>query len=67
MTDRVQNAERLIEQFSAEELSNFASWFANFQDNRWEKQIERDSKAGKLDTLIDKAHRDFDAGHAKEL
>jgi len=28
----------------------------------WDKQIEADAKAGKLDELLDEAKRDFEAG-----
>lgn len=67
MSERVQTAEQLIENFSPEELSQFASWFANYQDALWERQIEQDSLSGKLDHLIEKAHRDFEAGRVKEI
>lgn len=67
MADRVQSVEKMIEQFSPEELSRFAVWFADFRDGIWERQIERDSNAGRLDKLIEKAHKDFGAGLAKEI
>ena len=67
MSSRLISAERLVEQFSADELSQFATWFANFQDRLWELQIERDSLSGRLDKLIDRAHADFDAGRSKEV
>ncbi|MFI5385278.1 MAG: hypothetical protein ACHQ50_04070 [Fimbriimonadales bacterium] len=67
MSDRVQSAEKLIEQFSPDELNRFSTWFADFQDRLWERRIERDANAGRLDKLIEKAHKDFDAGLAKEI
>ncbi len=67
MSDRLLSAEKLVEQFSTEELGEFANWFAHFQDQLWEGQIERDSLAGRLDSLINRAHAEFDAGQAREL
>jgi len=67
MSSRIQAAEKLIRELSPEELSQFARWFADFQDRLWERQIAKDSKAGRLDPLIEKARKDFEAGLAKEL
>lgn len=67
MTERLKTAEGLIRQFSPEELSQFSNWFADYQDRLWEKQIERDSKAGGLDHLIEQANRDIDAGRVREI
>jgi len=67
MSERVQTAERLVEELSPEELSQFANWFADFQDRLWEQQIERDANAGKLDALASQALRDFDAGRARRI
>ena len=67
MTERLKTAEDLIEQFSPEELSQFATWFADFQDGIWEKQIERDAKAGRLQGLADAADREVDAGRFRSL
>jgi len=66
MSDRLLDAERLVEQFSTEELGSFAIWFADFQDQLWERQIERDSVSGRLDRLIEQANRDFEKGLARE-
>ncbi len=67
MSKRVQTAEKLVREFSPEELGQFARWFADFQDRLWERQIAKDSRAGLLDPLIEKARKDFGAGLAKEL
>jgi hypothetical protein len=67
MADRLQSAEQLIQQLTPDELSKFATWFADFQDSLWEKQIERDSKSGRLDVLTEKADREIDAGRFRKL
>jgi len=67
MSDRVQSAERIVEELSPEELNQFSVWFADFQDRLWEQQIESDSTSGKLDSLAAKAMRDFDAGLVRKI
>jgi uncharacterized protein YfaT (DUF1175 family) len=59
-------AER-IENLSPEELKRFRAWFAEFDARIWDAQIEADSKAGKLDTLVGEALADYQAGKTREL
>lgn len=53
-----QEREELWDRVAAEEANNL--------DN-WEKQIERDSKAGKLDYLLAELKEDIQAGRVKPL
>jgi hypothetical protein len=48
-------------------LAKFRAWYEEFDAANWERQIERDFKAGKLDKLADEALADFKAGRAREL
>jgi hypothetical protein len=50
-----------------QELSRFRAWFEQFDADAWDKQIEEDVKAGKLDEMADRAIRDFHAGRCTEL
>ena len=59
--------EQAIRQLPAEELSQFSKWFEEFMADEWDKQIERDVAAGKLDHLLKKADEDFEAGLSKPL
>jgi uncharacterized protein YfaT (DUF1175 family) len=59
-------AER-IEKLSPEELKRFRAWFAEFDARIWDAQIEADSKAGKLDTLVGEALADYQAGKTRKL
>jgi hypothetical protein len=49
------------------ELKRFAAWFADYQWERWDNQLERDVEAGKLDRLADEALADLDTGHTRPL
>jgi hypothetical protein len=59
--------EKAISQLSTEELSRLAAWFEEFMADQWDKQIERDAAAGKLDHIIRKADKDIDAGRCASL
>jgi len=52
---KVEVLEREVEQLSPDELKQFRDWFLEFEWAAWDRQIERDSKAGKLDELAQKA------------
>jgi hypothetical protein len=64
---RTERAESEIQQMSAEELAKFRAWFAAFDAQEWDRQIEEDVKAGKLDALADRALRDHEAGRTTKL
>ena len=54
--------EKAVAVLSPEELREFRVWFADFDMAQWDRQIEQDSNAGRLDHLINKAMEDYRAG-----
>jgi hypothetical protein len=64
---KVHDLERQIKQLSAEELAEFRKWYAEFDAQAWDRQIEGDVQAGKLDALAEKALRAHDAGQTTKL
>jgi hypothetical protein len=42
----------------------FRRWFAQFDGEAWDKQIESDAAAGRLDRLADEALAEYHAGIA---
>jgi hypothetical protein len=64
---RVENIESQISEFSAEELAAFREWFAALDASAWDRQFEADVKAGKLNSLAEKALNDHAAGRSSEL
>ncbi|MBI5653687.1 MAG: hypothetical protein HZC40_25045 [Chloroflexi bacterium] len=64
---RVKEIELAIGQLPTAELSEFAAWFEEFWAEKWDKQIEADVRAGRLDALIQQAEREFAAGRCKPL
>jgi len=63
----VPELEEAIAKLPTEELSRFAAWFEEFMAGEWDRQIERDVAAGKLDHLMRKADEDIDAGRCTLL
>jgi hypothetical protein len=63
----IENIERQIEALSAEELAQFRAWFVEFDWATWDRQLEADIQAGKLDRITEKARRDHAKGKTTPL
>jgi len=59
--------EEQIRSLSAEELRELRSWFAEYDAERWDAQLDADVTAGKLDRLADEGLRDHQAGRSSKL
>ncbi len=63
----VEDIERAVRQLKPEDLATFRDWFGEFDAELWDRQIEDDVTAGRLDALADQALRDRQEGHCTEL
>ena len=63
----VKSIEAAVQALAAADLSEFRAWFAEFDAMAWDKQIEQDAGAGKLDELAAEALDDYQAGSVREL
>jgi hypothetical protein len=63
----IQEIETAVMQLSPEELQRFRQWFEEYEADAWDRQIAADAQAGKLDSLAEKALRDYREGRCKEL
>ena len=63
----VEKLELLIKSLSREELAQFREWFADFDAPIWDRQIETDAAAGKLDRLIDESMAEHKANKSRPL
>ena len=64
---RVEQIEGQIQQLTAEELASLRDWFASFDAESWDRQMEADAREGKLDRLAEAALQDHAAGRFLEL
>ncbi len=59
--------ETAVSQLPAGELTAFARWFEEYLADVWDRRIEADVVAGRLDEAGRRADADFDAGRCKPL
>ena len=52
---KIEAIEHQIRQLSPEEVAALREWFAAFDAEVWDRQLESDVGAGKLDALAEKA------------
>jgi hypothetical protein len=63
----LQELETAVTQLAPEDLTAFARWFEEYLADAWDRQIEADIKAGRLDEAGRRADADFEAGRCKPL
>ena len=63
----LEQLEQKVLQLSSEDMARFRTWFIELDHHLWDKQIEADVAAGKLDRLIAEARAEYKAGKAREI
>lgn len=63
----LEHLEQQVLQLSSEDLEKFRAWFLELDHQLWDKEIEADFRAGKLDRLINEARAELKAGKTREL
>ena len=64
---KVQELEIAVSQLSANELMQFSEWFEEFVADQWDKKIEADILASRLDAAGKRADDEFLGGRASTL
>ena len=64
---KIEQLEREIKTLSRAELFSLRDWFQSFLADEWDKQIEADISAGKLDLLAREALAERKARRTKPL
>jgi hypothetical protein len=62
MNSLLDTAEKVVSQLSDEDLAKFRQWFAEYDGQLWDAQIEADVAAGRLDELAREALAEYHAG-----
>ena len=62
----IEEIEGAIRRLSAEELAAFRAWFTEFDAAAWDRQMEQDIAAGRLDALADEALDDLRQGRCTD-
>jgi hypothetical protein len=63
----VQEIENAIKKLQPKEILQVANWLQELREELWDKQIDADAKAGRLDKLMEEAKQDYLAGRCKPL
>jgi hypothetical protein len=63
----VEELKAAVAQLPTEELNRFSRWFEEFLADEWDRRIEADILAGRLDAAGRRADEDFEAGRCTPL
>ena len=63
----IKEIEKAIVNLPPTEIAELAKWFEEFHAQIWDEQIERDMKAGRLDSLLKEAKEDFESDRCNTL
>jgi len=64
---KVEEIERQIRGLSASEFAELREWLLEQDWAAWDKQIESDAAAGKLQNMVSEAKAEFDPGKTRKL
>jgi hypothetical protein len=63
----IHEIEQAVRGLSPEDLAAFRTWFAEFDADMWDRQLEADISAGRLDRFADEALQDLREGRCTDL
>ncbi len=63
----VKEIERAIMRLPAPDFGELREWFEDYAAQMWDKQIEKDLKAGRLDALLAEVDQEYEAGLGQPL
>ena len=63
----IEEIEKAVANLARGDLAIFSAWFVAFEADRFDRQIEQDAKAGKLDSIAEAALAEFRKDHAREI
>ncbi|MBW2031311.1 MAG: hypothetical protein JRH06_15595 [Deltaproteobacteria bacterium] len=64
---KVEELANEVQQLNRDELAAFRDWFRKYDSDEWDREIEKDVQAGRLDKLASEAIAEHKAGRTKEL
>jgi hypothetical protein len=62
----LQELEDAVRRLSDDDRAAFRAWFAEFDAAQWDRQIESDAAAGRLDWLVEEARQDLRSGRCTD-
>jgi len=63
----VTEIEAAITELTSKDLDELISWLAEYHAKIWDRQIEEDLEAGRLDAVLAEVDKEYEAGRAEPL
>jgi hypothetical protein len=64
---RLETLEHDVQSLTPQELAEFRAWFAEYDWQLWDRQLEQDVAAGKLDAIAAEALAEYERGETTKL
>ena len=64
---KLEKIEQEIASLNPADVRKLADWIEEYKEELWDRQIEADAKAGKLDKLVENAQKEIAAGKVRPL
>ena len=64
---KLEELEKSVSELPREELEKFRAWFIEFDHAVWDRKIEADDKAGRLDRVLNEAQAEYKAGKTRKI
>ena len=65
--NKIETIEKQISELDQDSYTRLRDWFIEFDHSVWDRKIEADSNAGKLDFLINAGLAEYHQGKTKNL
>jgi hypothetical protein len=62
----IEEIEDAVRRLSPEQRAAFRAWYAEFDADEWDRQLEADVAAGRLDWLVAEARNDLEEGRCTD-
>ena len=63
----VTEIEAAISELTSKDLDELINWLAEYHAKIWDRQIEEDLEAGRLDAVLAEVDKEYEAGRAEPL
>ena len=63
----VKEIEQAITQLPPNEVAELVAWLEEYHHQKWDRQIEADLEAGRLDSLLAEVEEEYQSGQARPL
>jgi hypothetical protein len=64
---KIEQIEQQIRELSSAKFAELRDWMLAQDWAAWDAKVERDSRTGKLDSLIAEAKEDYESGKARKI